>query len=197
MIRKSTALWRGDALHGTGALTTQSGALREQPYSFKTRFQSEDGKAGTNPEELLAAAHAGCYAMALSFALGNAGHPPAELNVTGVPALEGARRDADHAVGEASLKRTLARSALDSSDRVSAASIRIAGAHPADRGRYGSGRPPCSRRHWPGVAPTTRWNVRVNAAWSPKPEWSATSPSGILVSVRSSLARSIRCSVSH
>ena len=82
MIRKSTAVWRGDALHGGGALTTQSGAFREQPYSFKTRFQSEDGKAGTNPEELLAAAHAGCYAMALSFALGNAGHPPAELNVT-------------------------------------------------------------------------------------------------------------------
>src|SRR5882672_2713802 len=82
MIRKSTAVWRGDAAHGAGALTTQSGALREQPYSFKTRFQSEDGRAGTNPEELLAAAHAGCYAMALAFALGNAGHPPAEVNVT-------------------------------------------------------------------------------------------------------------------
>jgi osmotically inducible protein OsmC len=88
MIRKSTALWRGDALHGSGTLTTQSGAFREQPYSFKTRFQSEDGKAGTNPEELLAAAHAGCYAMALSFALVNAGHPPAELNVTAGVSLE-------------------------------------------------------------------------------------------------------------
>ena len=88
MIRKSTAVWRGDALHGGGALTTQSGAFREQPYSFKTRFQSEDGKAGTNPEELLAAAHAGCYAMALSFALGNAGHPPAELNVRASVDLE-------------------------------------------------------------------------------------------------------------
>jgi organic hydroperoxide reductase OsmC/OhrA len=52
MIRKSTAIWRGDALHGSGALTTRSGAFREQPYSFRTRFQSEDGKAGTNPEEL-------------------------------------------------------------------------------------------------------------------------------------------------
>jgi osmotically inducible protein OsmC len=88
MIRKSTAVWRGDALHGSGALTTQSGAFREQPYSFKTRFQSEDGKAGTNPEELLGAAHAGCYAMALSFALGNAGHPPEELNVTASVDLE-------------------------------------------------------------------------------------------------------------
>lgn len=82
MIRKSTAVWQGDGLHGNGALTTQSGAFRDQPYSFKTRFQSEDGKAGTNPEELLGAAHAGCYAMALSFALTDAGHPPAELRVT-------------------------------------------------------------------------------------------------------------------
>jgi osmotically inducible protein OsmC len=82
MIRKSTAVWRGNALQGSGALTTQSGAFHDQPYSFKTRFQSEDGKAGTNPEELLAAAHAGCFAMATSFALSNAGHPPDELRVT-------------------------------------------------------------------------------------------------------------------
>jgi len=82
MIRKSTAVWKGDGLHGTGALTTQSGAFRDQPYSFKTRFQSEDGKAGTNPEELIGAAHAGCYAMALSFALTDAGHAPTELTVT-------------------------------------------------------------------------------------------------------------------
>ena len=82
MIRKSTAIWKGDGLHGNGALTMQSGTFRDQPYSFKTRFQSEDGKAGTNPEELLGAAHAGCYAMALSFALTDAGHPPEELRVT-------------------------------------------------------------------------------------------------------------------
>jgi lipoyl-dependent peroxiredoxin len=88
MIRTSTAVWHGDALQGAGALTTQSGALRDQPYSFKMRFQSEDGRAGTNPEELLGAAHAGCYAMALSFALGNAGHPPAELTVSAGVNLE-------------------------------------------------------------------------------------------------------------
>jgi osmotically inducible protein OsmC len=82
MIRKSTARWQGDGLHGKGALTTQSGVLKDQPYGFNTRFQSEDGKAGTNPEELLGAAHAGCYAMALSFALSGAGHAPEELNVT-------------------------------------------------------------------------------------------------------------------
>ena len=82
MIRKSTAVWKGNGLQGTGALTMQSGAFKDQPYSFQTRFQSEDGKAGTNPEELLGAAHAGCYAMALSFALTDAGHPPAQLKVT-------------------------------------------------------------------------------------------------------------------
>lgn len=81
MIRKTTAVWRGDAMSGEGKLTTQSGAFQEQPYSFKTRFLSEDGKAGTNPEELLAAAHAGCFAMATSFALSQAGHPPSELKV--------------------------------------------------------------------------------------------------------------------
>ena len=82
MIRKSTARWQGDGLHGKGALTTQSGVFKDQPYSFQTRFQSEDGKAGTNPEELIGAAHAGCYAMALSFALSEAGHAPEELLVT-------------------------------------------------------------------------------------------------------------------
>src|SRR5258706_12890206 len=79
MIRKSTAVWRGDAIHGSGALTTQSGAFRDQAYSFKTRFQSEDGKAGTNPEELLGAAHAGCFTMALAFRLAAAGHPAEEI----------------------------------------------------------------------------------------------------------------------
>jgi len=88
MIRKSSARWLGDGLHGKGALTTQSGVFRDQPYSFQTRFQSEDGKAGTNPEELLGAAHAGCYAMALSFALSGAGHVPDELRVTAGVDLE-------------------------------------------------------------------------------------------------------------
>ena len=82
MIRKSTALWKGDGMKGIGQLTTQSGVLSSQPYGFNTRFQSEDGKAGTNPEELLGAAHAGCFAMALSFALSGAGHAPEELKVT-------------------------------------------------------------------------------------------------------------------
>ena len=80
--RKSVAVWRGTGLEGVGELTTQSGAFSKQPYSFKTRFASEDGKAGTNPEELLGAAHAGCFAMALSFGLAAAGHPAEKLEVT-------------------------------------------------------------------------------------------------------------------
>ena len=82
LTRKSTAVWRGNGLQGTGALTTQSGVFQDQAYSFQTRFVSEDGKAGTNPEELLAASHAGCFAMALSFGLSIAGHEPEELRVT-------------------------------------------------------------------------------------------------------------------
>ena len=86
--RKSTAVWRGNGMEGTGTLDSQSGALTGQPYSFKTRFVSEDGKAGTNPEELIAAAHAGCYAMALSFGLTGAGHPPEQLTVTATVGLD-------------------------------------------------------------------------------------------------------------
>lgn len=79
LTRKSTATWRGDGLHGKGTLDTQSGVFHGQPYSFQTRFGAEDGKAGTNPEELVAAAHAGCFAMALSFSLTGAGHVATEL----------------------------------------------------------------------------------------------------------------------
>jgi osmotically inducible protein OsmC len=79
MERTSSAVWRGAGTDGAGSLTTQSGAFRDQPYSFQTRFGSEDGKAGTNPEELIAAAHAGCFAMALAFMLSGAGHVPEEL----------------------------------------------------------------------------------------------------------------------
>ncbi len=59
MIRTAKANWKGDGATGTGTLTTQSGVFSDQPYSFKLRFENEDGKAGTNPEELIAAAHSG------------------------------------------------------------------------------------------------------------------------------------------
>ena len=79
MIRRSTAVWNGTGSEGKGMLTSTSGVLQETPYSFSSRFQSEDGKAGTNPEELIAAAHAGCFTMALSFQLTEAGFVPDEL----------------------------------------------------------------------------------------------------------------------
>ncbi|EGF89720.1 peroxiredoxin osmC [Asticcacaulis biprosthecium C19] len=73
MIRTAKAHWAGDGKSGEGTLTTQSGVLNSQPYSFKLRFENADGQAGTNPEELIAAAHSGCFSMALAFALANAG----------------------------------------------------------------------------------------------------------------------------
>lgn len=80
--RRSTAVWRGTGKDGSGNLTSTSGALSNVPYSFSGRFVSEDGRAGTNPEELIAAAHAGCFTMFLSFQLANAGFTPAELTTT-------------------------------------------------------------------------------------------------------------------
>ena len=86
--RKSTAVWKGEGATGQGTLESQSGALVALPYSANARFVSEDGKAGTNPEELIAAAHAGCYAMALSFGLTKAGHPPTELRASATVSME-------------------------------------------------------------------------------------------------------------
>ncbi len=88
MRRSGKAVWNGTGLEGSGKLETPSGALKDQPYSTKMRFNSEDGRAGTNPEELIAAAHAGCFAMALSFQLTGAGFPPAELAVESVITME-------------------------------------------------------------------------------------------------------------
>jgi len=83
MKRSAQAVWKGDLKTGDGSLSTpQSGAFTNLPYSFKTRFENEDGKEGTNPEELIGAAHAGCFAMQLSAFLAEAGHPPEELSVT-------------------------------------------------------------------------------------------------------------------
>jgi osmotically inducible protein OsmC len=79
MQRSGSAVWRGAGKDGTGTVSTPSGALKEQPYSFRTRFVSEDGRDGTNPEELIAAAHAACFSMATAFQLANAGVTPQEL----------------------------------------------------------------------------------------------------------------------
>ena len=85
MIRKATAAWRGTGRVGDGDLTTASGVLQETPYSFKTRFENEKG---TNPEELLAAAHAGCFTMALAFQLQGAGYTPTELTTEAAVSLD-------------------------------------------------------------------------------------------------------------
>jgi osmotically inducible protein OsmC len=85
MKRSASAVWQGDLKSGKGAISTQSGVLKDTPYSFSTRF--ENG-AGTNPEELIAAAHAGCFTMALSAALGNAGFTPERLATKAEATLE-------------------------------------------------------------------------------------------------------------
>jgi lipoyl-dependent peroxiredoxin len=85
MKRTASAIWLGDLKRGKGSLTTQSGALKETPYSFTTRF--ENG-IGTNPEELIAAAHAGCFTMALSAFLGRAGFTPEKLSTQATLSLE-------------------------------------------------------------------------------------------------------------
>lgn len=76
MSRHATAKWNGSGKEGKGHLVTQSGVLKDVPYTYKDRF--EEGP-GTNPEELIAAAHAGCYSMKLSFILGEAGFTPDEI----------------------------------------------------------------------------------------------------------------------
>src|SRR3954466_6944232 len=76
MIRKAKAVWRGTGRAGNGHLSPDSGVLAETPYSYRTRFENEKG---TNPEELIAAAHAGCFTMALAFQLQTAGYEPSEL----------------------------------------------------------------------------------------------------------------------
>jgi osmotically inducible protein OsmC len=88
MKRKATAKWIGNGPDGKGTLTTVSSVLQETPYSAFLRFKNEDGKAGTNPEELIAAAHSGCYAMALSFMLTKEGFIPEELNVNAAVSIE-------------------------------------------------------------------------------------------------------------
>jgi osmotically inducible protein OsmC len=85
MIRTASAHWTGDLKGGKGSITTQSGTLKDTQYSFKTRF--EDG-VGTNPEELIAAAHAGCFTMATSAALGKEGFTAESLTTEAALTME-------------------------------------------------------------------------------------------------------------
>ena len=79
LIRKGSAEWSGTGLEGNGELTTPSGVLNKTSYNLSKRFENKDGKAGTNPEELIASAHAGCFCMALSFQVVSAGFTPIRL----------------------------------------------------------------------------------------------------------------------
>jgi osmotically inducible protein OsmC len=83
--RTAEAVWKGTGKDGKGTLSSQSGTLAQTPYSFSTRFQNEKG---TNPEELIGAAHAGCFSMALAFMLSGAGHAPEELRTSATISLE-------------------------------------------------------------------------------------------------------------
>jgi lipoyl-dependent peroxiredoxin len=85
MIKKGSAQWRGSLKEGQGTISTETGVLRAVPYGFKARF--EDGP-GTNPEELIGAAHAACYSMALSAGLGKAGFTPDSIETTAAVRLE-------------------------------------------------------------------------------------------------------------
>ena len=87
MKRNANAVWQGTLTEGTGNITSQSGALSNLPYSFKGRFQDESGQSGTNPEELIAAAHAGCFAMQLSHFLAENGTPAEKLDARAVVTL--------------------------------------------------------------------------------------------------------------
>jgi len=93
MDRKASATWRGGLMDGNGILNSPSGVLSNTPYSFRTRFESEPG---TNPEELIAAAHAGCFSMALSAQLGKAGMAPERIDTTATLTLE--KQDAGFAI---------------------------------------------------------------------------------------------------
>ena len=85
MIKKASAVWRGGIKDGGGTISTETGVLREAPYGFKARF--ENGK-GTNPEELIGAAHAGCFSMALSGMLGDAGLTAEKIETHAAVTLE-------------------------------------------------------------------------------------------------------------
>lgn len=101
MARKATAVWTGSLKEGQGNISTESGVLSKSPYSFKTRFENE---RGTNPEELIAAAHAGCFTMALAAELGKAGITPESLETTASVTLE--KQDAGFSITKSHLDVT-------------------------------------------------------------------------------------------
>lgn len=86
MKRHASAVWNGDLKGGSGSISSPSGVLKETSYSFRTRF--EEGVTGTNPEELIAAAHAGCFSMAFAHELSGAGFTPTSVATTATVTLD-------------------------------------------------------------------------------------------------------------
>jgi lipoyl-dependent peroxiredoxin len=101
MKRKASAVWRGGLKDGKGTISSESGVLKDTQYSFGARFESG---SGTNPEELIAAAHAGCFSMAFSAELGNAGITPESISTTATVILE--KNDVGFAVTDSHLEVT-------------------------------------------------------------------------------------------
>ena len=97
--KRGSAHWSGDIKRGKGTVSTESGVLNQQPYGFNTRFE---GEKGTNPEELIGAAHAACFSMALSLMLGEAGYTAASLDTTADVSLD--KTDGGFAITKVALK---------------------------------------------------------------------------------------------
>lgn len=101
--KKGQAHWEGDIKRGKGTVSTESGALNQQPYGFNTRFE---GAQGTNPEELIGAAHAACFSMALSLMLGEAGFTPTSIDTTANVSLD--KVEAGFAISKIALRSNVA-----------------------------------------------------------------------------------------
>ncbi|QTF08388.1 OsmC family protein [Brenneria izadpanahii] len=106
--KKGQAHWEGNIKQGKGTISTESGALQQQPYGFNTRFE---GKPGTNPEELIGAAHAGCFSMALSLMLGEEGHTPESIDTTADVSLD--KVDGGFAITKIALNSTVKLPGID------------------------------------------------------------------------------------
>lgn len=106
--KKGQAHWEGDIKHGKGYISSESGALKDQPYGFNTRFE---GKPGTNPEELLGAAHSACFSMALSLMLGEAGYTPESIDTVADVSLD--KVDGGFAITKIALDSTVKLPGID------------------------------------------------------------------------------------
>ena len=122
MKRKASAVWRGGLKDGKGTISSESGVLNETQYSFSTRF--ENG-VGTNPEELIAAAHAGCFSMAFSAELGKAGITPESIRTTATVTMD--KTDAGFTVTESHLEVTAKVPGADQTKVMAAANAAKAG----------------------------------------------------------------------